>query len=51
MLALIDADETKHHSIDPPHPLDAIKFRMAQQGLKPEDLGSMIGRRKTCTLP
>lgn len=45
MLALTDADETKHHAIDPPHPLDAIKFRMEQQGLKPEDLGSMIGRR------
>ena len=45
MLALIDAYEAKHHAIDPPSPLEAIKFRMEQQGLKPKDLEPMIGRR------
>lgn len=45
MLALIDAYEAKHHAIDPPGALDAIKFRMEQQGLKPKDLEPMIGQR------
>ena len=45
MLALIDAYEAKHHAIDPPSPLEAIMFRMEQQGLKPKDLEPMIGRR------
>ena len=28
-----------------PDPVEAIKFRMEQQGLKPKDLEPMIGRR------
>jgi len=40
-----DPLEAKHYPIDPPDPVDAIKFRMEQQGLKPKDLEPMIGRR------
>lgn len=45
MVTLIEAYEAKHYSIDPPDPVEAIKFRMEQQGLKPKDLEPMIGRR------
>lgn len=42
---LVQAYEAEHYPIDPPDPIDAIKFRMEQQGLKPKDLEPMIGRR------
>lgn len=45
MVTLIEAFEAKHYPIDPPDPVDAIKFRIAQQGLKPKDLEPMIGQR------
>jgi len=45
VLTLIEAYEAKHYPIAPPEPLDAIKFRMEQQGLKPKDLEPMIGQR------
>jgi HTH-type transcriptional regulator/antitoxin HigA len=45
LLTLIEAYEAKHYPIAPPDPLQAIKFRMEQQGLKPKDLEPMIGRR------
>jgi HTH-type transcriptional regulator/antitoxin HigA len=45
MLALIEAYEAKHYPISPPDPIEAILFRMEQQGLKPKDLEPMIGRR------
>jgi HTH-type transcriptional regulator/antitoxin HigA len=44
MLTLIEAYEARHYPIDPPDPVDAIKFRMEQQGLKPKDLEPMIGQ-------
>lgn len=44
LLALIQAYEARHHQIDPPDPIEAIKFRMEQQGLTPKDLAPMIGR-------
>ena len=31
--------------MDPPDPVEAIKFRMAQQGLTPRDLEAIIGTR------
>ncbi|MBK6999843.1 MAG: transcriptional regulator [Rhodoferax sp.] len=43
LLTLIEAYERKHCPIDPPDPIEAIKFRMEQQGLKPKDLQPMIG--------
>lgn len=44
LLALIQVYEARHHPVDPPDPIEAIKFRMEQQGLTPKDLASMIGR-------
>lgn len=42
---LVDAYETQHHPIDPPDPVEAIKFRMEQQGLTRKDLEGVIGTR------
>src|SRR5207253_4194158 len=36
---LIDAFEAEHFPMDPPDPVDAIRFRMEQQGLTRRDLG------------
>jgi len=44
LLTLVEAYETKNYPIDPPDPVDAIKFRMEQAGLTPKDLQPMIGR-------
>ncbi|MCU7373184.1 transcriptional regulator [Paucibacter sp. O1-1] len=44
LLTLIQAYEARHHAIEPPDPVEAIKFRMEQQGLSPRDLEPMIGR-------
>ena len=43
MITLIEAYEAKHYPITPPDPIEAVKFRMEQQGLKPKDLQPMIG--------
>jgi HTH-type transcriptional regulator/antitoxin HigA len=37
--------ERENCDLAPPSPLEAIQFRMKQQGLKPRDLGPMIGPR------
>ena len=42
---LIDAYEGDHHPIDPPDPIEAIKFRMEQQGLTRKDLEGILGSR------
>jgi HTH-type transcriptional regulator / antitoxin HigA len=42
---LVDAYETRHHPIDPPDPVEAIKFRMEQEGLTRKDLEGIIGTR------
>ena len=42
---LIDAYEAEHYPMDPPDPVDAIKFRMEQQGLNRRDLEQIIGTR------
>jgi len=44
LLALIKVWEDAHYPIDPPDPVDAIKFRMEQAGLTPKDLMPAIGR-------
>jgi HTH-type transcriptional regulator/antitoxin HigA len=43
LLMLVEAYEAKHYSIAPPDPIEAIKYRMEQAGLKPKDLQPMIG--------
>jgi HTH-type transcriptional regulator/antitoxin HigA len=45
LATLIDAYEDEHHPIDPPDPIEAIKFRMEQQGLTRKDLEAIIGTR------
>ncbi|NQV81543.1 MAG: transcriptional regulator [Alphaproteobacteria bacterium] len=42
---LVEAWEEKHFPIEDPHPIDAIKFRMEQQGLEQRDLGNLLGSR------
>lgn len=44
LLTLIEAYEAKHCQIDPPDPIEAIKFRMEQEGLTAKDLVPMIGQ-------
>mgnify|MGYP000025745548 FL=1 len=43
LVTLIEAYENKYYPILPPDPVDAIKFRMEQQGLKSRDLEQYIG--------
>lgn len=45
LATLIDAYEAEHYPIDPPDPVEAIKFRMEQQGLSRKDLEQFIGTR------
>src|SRR5437016_1147691 len=45
LATLIDAYEAEHHPMDPPDPIEAIKFRMEQQGLTRRDLEELIGTR------
>ena len=45
LVTLVDAYEAKHHAIDPPDPIEAILFRIEQQGLTRNDLIPMIGSR------
>jgi len=45
LATLIDAYESAHHPIDPPDPIEAIKFRMEQQGLTRKDLEGILGTR------
>jgi HTH-type transcriptional regulator/antitoxin HigA len=44
VLALLIKDyEDRHFVIDIPDPIDAIKYRMEQQGLTKKDLGKILG--------
>ena len=45
LVTLVDAYEAKHHAIDPPDPIDAIRFRMEQMGMTRADLERIIGSR------
>jgi HTH-type transcriptional regulator / antitoxin HigA len=45
LATLIDAYEAEHYPMDPPDPIEAIKFRMEQQGLTRRDLEEIIGTR------
>ena len=45
LATLIDAYEAEHYRMDPPDPVEAIKFRMEQQGLTRRDLEPIIGTR------
>src|SRR5438105_12776271 len=45
LATLIDVYEGEHYPMDPPDPVEAIKFRMEQQGLTRRDLEEIIGTR------
>lgn len=44
---LIEEYEAKHHPIDFPDPVEAIKFRMEQEGLKQKDVAEILGGSKS----
>ena len=45
LLVLVEHYESKNHPIDPPDPIEAIKFRMEQMNLTRKDLEPLIGSR------
>lgn len=45
LATLIDAYEAEQDPMDPPDPVEAIRFRMEQQGLTRKDLEPLIGTR------
>lgn len=45
LVTLINAYEVEHHAIGSPDPIEAIEFRMDQEGLTRKDLEPMIGGR------
>ncbi len=49
LATLIEGYEAKHYAIAPPDPIEAIKFRMEQMGLKYQDLEPFIGNRNIVT--
>jgi HTH-type transcriptional regulator / antitoxin HigA len=49
LATLIDDYEARRYPMDPPDPIEAIKFRMEQQGLERKDLEPLIGSRARVT--
>lgn len=45
LATLVDVYEARQYPLDPPDPIEAIKFRMEQLGLSRKDLEPMIGTR------
>jgi HTH-type transcriptional regulator/antitoxin HigA len=45
LATLVETYESEHYPMDPPDPVEAIKFRMEQQGLTRKDLEPIIGTR------
>jgi len=43
--ALVEAYDQRHFPMPDPDPIEAIKFRMEQQGLTPRDLEPILGSR------
>jgi HTH-type transcriptional regulator/antitoxin HigA len=43
LVTLVEVYEQKHYKILPPDPIEAIKFRMEQLGLKQSDIAEVIG--------
>lgn len=61
LTTLVEAWEQRHHPIEPPDPIEAIRFAMEQRNLTRADLEPLIGsrarvaevlnRRRSLTLP
>ena len=45
LVTLVEAWEAKHYPIDLPDPVEAIKYHMEQNDLRPRDLTPFIGSR------
>jgi HTH-type transcriptional regulator/antitoxin HigA len=45
LATLVDAYEAVHFPMDPPDPIEAIRFRMEQRGMTRKDLEPLIGTR------
>jgi len=45
LLLLVEDYESREYSIDLPDPIEALRFRMEQQGLQPKDLVPYLGSR------
>lgn len=45
LATLAGAYESAHYQIDPPDPVESIKFRMEQQGLTRRNLEAVLGTR------
>ena len=45
LTTLVEAYEAQHYVIDAPDPIEAIRFRMEQEGLKQKDLVSIVGSK------
>ena len=45
LATLVDTYEMRHFPMDPPDAIEAIKFRMEQQGLTRKDLEGLLGSR------
>jgi HTH-type transcriptional regulator/antitoxin HigA len=48
LVTLVEAYEQKHHRIDPPDPIEAIKSRMERLDFKPSDLADILGAGAEC---
>ena len=49
LTVLIEHYEEKHYPIEAPDPIEAIKFRMEQMGMKKKDLAEVIGYKSRVT--
>ena len=45
LTTLVEAYEEQHYKIEAPDPVEAIKFRMEQEGLKQKDLVGIVGNK------
>jgi len=45
LTTLVESYEEQHYKIEVPDPIEAIKFRMEQEGLKQKDLISIVGSK------
>ncbi len=45
LAALIEIYEEEHAPVPPPNPVAAIRFRMEQENLRPQDLVPLLGSR------
>ncbi len=43
LVTLVEVYEQKHFKIIPPDPIEALKFRMEQLGLKQSDIANIVG--------